>query len=135
MLHITVDQLRADLPERYGAIFGDGGFRFLYEQGVVFENAHHDHANNYHPQRSGDVMIVFEPHHFINDFDGLTLAAHHGSPWAYDTHVPVIFAGFGLTARRVERPIRTVDIAPAIASLIAIDPPAGAIGVVSEELP
>ena len=36
-------------------------------------------------KRSGDVFIVFEPNWFINDFDGLTVASTHGSPWRYDT--------------------------------------------------
>jgi hypothetical protein len=49
--------------------------------------------NNFHPKRSGDVFIVFEPNWFINDFDGLTVASTHGSPWRYDSYVPVVFAG------------------------------------------
>ena len=48
---------------------------------------------NFHPKRSGDIYLVFEPNVFINDFDGLTVASTHGSPWRYDTFVPVIFAG------------------------------------------
>ena len=91
-------------------------------------------ANNFHPDRSGDVMIVFEPHYFINDFDGLTVASTHGSPWEYDTHVPVIFAGDGVPAGRVERMIQTVDIAPGIAALAGIEPPAGAVGTAPAEL-
>ena len=74
-------------------------------------------ANNFHPDRSGDVMIVFEPYFFINDFDGLTVASTHGSPWEYDTHVPMVFAGYGLPTGRVERKLQTVDIAPGIAAL------------------
>ena len=27
---------------------------------------------NFHPKRSGDIYVVFEPNVFINDFDGLT---------------------------------------------------------------
>ncbi|MDH3935061.1 MAG: alkaline phosphatase family protein, partial [Gammaproteobacteria bacterium] len=53
---------------------------------------------NFHPKRSGDIYLVFEPNVFINDFDGLTVAATHGSPWRYDTFVPLIFAGSGLSA-------------------------------------
>jgi hypothetical protein len=44
--------------------------------------------DNHNPRRSGDVFVVFKPHWFINDFDGLTVAATHGSPWTYDTFVP-----------------------------------------------
>ena len=52
---------------------------------------------NFSPSRSGDVYIVFEPNRFINDFDGLTVASHHGSPWRYDSYVPLIFAGAGIS--------------------------------------
>ena len=45
VLQITVDQLRGDLPTRYYDRLGDGGFRYLWEQGVVYRNAHHAHAN------------------------------------------------------------------------------------------
>jgi len=45
VLQITVDQLRADLPLRYYERLGPGGFRYLYEHGVVYTNAHHAHAN------------------------------------------------------------------------------------------
>jgi hypothetical protein len=56
---------------------------------------------NFHPKRSGDVYLVFEPNVFINDFDGLMVASTHGSPWRYDTFVPVIFAGAGLPGMTV----------------------------------
>jgi predicted AlkP superfamily pyrophosphatase or phosphodiesterase len=45
VLQITVDQLRGDLPHRYYPEFGEGGFRYLYERGVVYEAAFHRHAN------------------------------------------------------------------------------------------
>ena len=45
ILQITVDQLRADLPERFLDRMGEEGFRYLLERGVVFKDAHHAHAN------------------------------------------------------------------------------------------
>ena len=45
ILQITVDQLRGDLPTRYYDRLGDGGIRYLWENGVVYRNAHHAHAN------------------------------------------------------------------------------------------
>jgi predicted AlkP superfamily pyrophosphatase or phosphodiesterase len=58
-------------------------------------------VNNFHSKRSGDIFVVFEPNWFINDFDGLTVASTHGSPWNYDTHVPIVFAGAGTPLREV----------------------------------
>lgn len=84
--------------------------------------------NNFHPKRSGDIYIVFEPNWFINDFDGLTVASTHGSPWNYDTHVPIVFAGAGLRAQTVDRRVYTIDIAPTLSSYLNIKPPSGSVG-------
>jgi len=45
ILQITVDQLRGDMPASVYDRLEKGGFRYLYENGVVYENAHHRHAN------------------------------------------------------------------------------------------
>ena len=45
VLQLTVDQLRADLPLRYYDRLSESGFRRLYDNGVVYRNAHHTHAN------------------------------------------------------------------------------------------
>ena len=45
ILQITVDQLRGDLPTRYYDRLGEGGFRYLWESGIVYRDAHHAHAN------------------------------------------------------------------------------------------
>jgi predicted AlkP superfamily pyrophosphatase or phosphodiesterase len=83
---------------------------------------------NFSPSRSGDVFIVFEPGHFINDFDGLAVATTHGSPWRYDTHVPVVFAGWRVPPARVSRRVHTIDVAPTLSRLLGIKPPSGAAG-------
>jgi len=83
---------------------------------------------NFHPKRSGDIYVVFEPNVFITDFDGLTVASTHGSPWRYDTFVPVIFAGAGLEPKTVSRPVTPYDVAPTLANYLGIKPPSGAIG-------
>ena len=45
ILQITVDQLRGDLPMRYYDRLGEGGFKYLLDQGVHYIDAHHGHAN------------------------------------------------------------------------------------------
>lgn len=89
---------------------------------------------NFHPDRSGDIYIVFKPHWFIGDLDGLHVAGAHGSPWTYDTHVPVIFMGKDIAATRIYRRIETVDVAPTIAAILAIKPPSGARGLILPEV-
>ena len=83
---------------------------------------------NFHPKRSGDIYLVFEPNVFINDFDGLVVSSTHGSPWRYDTFVPVMFAGAGLQPQAVSRPVTPYDIAPTLAGYLGIKPPSAAIG-------
>ncbi len=90
--------------------------------------------HNYHPKRSGDIFVVFEPHWFINDFDGLVVATTHGSPWSYDTFVPMIFAGSGIQAQRVHREVQTIDLAPTLAAFLGIKPPSGSRGDVLVEV-
>ncbi len=85
---------------------------------------------NFNPARSGNVFIVFAPGHFINDFDGLTVAATHGSPWRYDTFVPVWFAGWGVPAGvQVNRRVHTTDVAPTLSRMLGIKMPSAAAGV------
>ena len=54
---------------------------------------------SFHPDRSGDVYIVLRPYHLIG---AVTLGASiatgttHGSPHAYDTHVPLVVYGPGV---------------------------------------
>ena len=83
---------------------------------------------NHNPSRSGDVYVVYRPHWFINDFDGLAVSSVHGSPWRYDSHVPIVFAGFGLRPGRPGREVHTVDVASTLAAVVGSSLPASAVG-------
>jgi predicted AlkP superfamily pyrophosphatase or phosphodiesterase len=88
--------------------------------------------NNFHPVRSGDIYVVQEPYWF--NFDKGPVTGMHGSPWNYDTHVPIIFAGPGIGARTIYRAVQPADVAPSIAALLDMSPPASAQGAVLPEL-
>ena len=90
--------------------------------------------NNYHRKRSGEIYVVFSPNVFINDFDGLIVAATHGSPWRYDTHVPIFFAGHGVQPGRVSRPVTPYDIAATLAARLGTKPPSASIGIPLREV-
>ena len=45
ILQITVDQLRGDLPDKFMKQMGNGGFRYLKENGIRYKNAHYNHSN------------------------------------------------------------------------------------------
>jgi predicted AlkP superfamily pyrophosphatase or phosphodiesterase len=89
---------------------------------------------NFHEERSGDIYVVFEPHWFVSEFDGASVTGSHGSPWRYDTHVPVIWMGPGIDAARIGRRVETVDVAPTIAAYLGIRPPSGTRGRVMTEV-
>ena len=81
---------------------------------------------NQHISRSGEIYIIQEPYWFL--FDEGPVAAMHGSPWRYDTHVPIIFSGPGIDAQTVHRLVHPVDVAPTIAAFLGMSPPASAQG-------
>ena len=88
--------------------------------------------NNYHGYRSGDIYVIQEPYWFL--FDKGPVTAMHGSPWCYDTHVPIIFMGPGTQPQTVYRRVHPVDIAPTIAAVVGMTPPGSAQGSPLEEV-
>jgi predicted AlkP superfamily pyrophosphatase or phosphodiesterase len=87
---------------------------------------------NQHITRSGDIYIIQEPYWFL--FDEGPIPAMHGSPWRYDTHVPIIFVGPGIDAQTVHRLAHPVDVAPTIAAVLGMTPPGSAQGSPLEEV-
>jgi len=83
-------------------------------------------SRNFHASRSGDIYIIQEPYWFL--FEKGPVAAMHGSPWRYDTHVPIIFAGPGIKAQKVHRLVHPVDVAPTMAAFLGMSPPGSSQG-------
>lgn len=72
-------------------------------------------------ERSGDVLFVLRPFVTLSDAkDG----ADHGSSYAYDNEVPVIFYGKSVRRGVFRQRISPTDIAPSIASILEIGDPA-----------
>ena len=89
---------------------------------------------NFHSKRSGDIYLVQEPYWFLYSDESIPLATMHGSPWAYDTYVPIIFAGMNIAPQRISRLVHPVDIAPTLANYMGIKPPSGSVGQVLTEV-
>jgi predicted AlkP superfamily pyrophosphatase or phosphodiesterase len=87
---------------------------------------------NHHVSRSGDIYIIQKPYWFL--FDKGPVAAMHGSPWRYDTHVPIIFMGSGIQPKTVHRLVHPVDVASTITALLGMTPPGSAQGLPLEEV-
>ena len=95
---------------------------------------------NFHPTRSGNIHMIPEQYWFLHSTDeaekmGIgSLAAIHGSPWVYDTYVPIFFAGHHVPAQTITRPVAPKDIAPTLATYLNIKFPSGSIGNPLEEV-
>jgi len=80
--------------------------------------------HGFYPARSGDVVMVAEPYKYIAE----TITVTHGSPYSYDTHVPAIIMGAGVTPGRYLEPASPADIAPTLSALLRITPPSNSTG-------
>ena len=87
----------------------------------------------FHPERSGDVTLIQKQFWYL-DADKDRYAATHGSPYSYDTFVPVLFYGPGIPARRVTRTVEPASIAPTLTALLGVRPPSGSIAPVLPEV-
>ena len=80
---------------------------------------------------SGDLVVINKPNWY---FSSGSSGTSHGSPYAYDTNVPLLISG-----RKWIKPgyygqyAETVDIAPTLAHLLRLRPPAGSEGRVLVE--
>jgi predicted AlkP superfamily pyrophosphatase or phosphodiesterase len=82
--------------------------------------------NAWHPDVSGDVQYMLKPNwKFGLRSNGTT----HGSPHPYDTHVPIMLYGPAWIGKgRMDKRVEVVDIAPTLAVLLGVTPPAAAEG-------
>ncbi len=73
---------------------------------------------------SGDVLLVMKPGWLTYGRTGTS----HGSPFAYDTHVPCLFYGSGVKQGATHTRTYIRDIAPTVASLLGSPYPNGTTG-------
>jgi predicted AlkP superfamily pyrophosphatase or phosphodiesterase len=89
----------------------------------------------FHPKLSGAVLIVQDQFWYLYP-NAEEFAAMHGSPYAYDTYVPIMLAGPGIPHQAVSRAVAPEDIATTIATYMGTKPPSGSVGeVLFEALP
>ncbi|MBM3750175.1 MAG: hypothetical protein FJW21_03195 [Acidimicrobiia bacterium] len=72
---------------------------------------------SYFPGNSGDLMLILSPFWMAQSTSSMTT---HGTPWGYDTRVPVLFAGAGITPGRHLDPASPADIAPTLAAVLGL---------------
>ncbi|WP_181306692.1 alkaline phosphatase PafA [Rufibacter sp. XAAS-G3-1] len=85
-------------------------------------------GNGYMPYRSGDVMVMFQPGWYGGSGRSLPKGTTHGSPWAYDTHIPLLWYGWQIPAGESTVHTEITDIAPSLAAWLRIQEPNGTMG-------
>ncbi|HEY9044863.1 MAG TPA: alkaline phosphatase family protein, partial [Ohtaekwangia sp.] len=113
------------------------GVANYYTEGVLRQGNYNDEGikglaiRGYHPKRSGDILFVLEPGWFGS---GSIQGTTHGSPYAYDTNVPMLFYGKGIRKGTSVHYHPITDIAPTISMLLNIKIPSGCTGKPVAEL-
>jgi len=100
------------------ADFNDGGIRGMVKRG-------------FNDNRSGDIAVVTEPGWLSGWRDKGT---SHGTGYTYDTHVPIIFYGYGVKQGTTANYHPITDIAPTVSTILKIKFPSGATGQPITEL-
>ncbi|MCW5935905.1 MAG: alkaline phosphatase family protein [Fimbriimonadaceae bacterium] len=81
--------------------------------------------NSFFAPLSGDVL-VFEA---VGTYFGGGTGTGHGSPWVYDTHVPLVLSGKGIKRGWHYDRVYTTALAPTLSLLLGIEYPSGCTGV------
>jgi len=85
---------------------------------------------SFYPGRSGDIYYQMEPYILVDDEPTGT---GHGTPWAYDQQVPLLFYGSRIVPGVRRTPAAVADIAPTLSALLGLTAPGGAQGRVLAE--
>jgi predicted AlkP superfamily pyrophosphatase or phosphodiesterase len=85
----------------------------------------------YNAKRSGDIVYTLQPG-WISSISpkGTT----HGSPYSYDTHVPILFYGAGINKGSSSQYHSIIDIAPTLSVLLKVKFPSGCTGSPIQEI-
>jgi predicted AlkP superfamily pyrophosphatase or phosphodiesterase len=77
---------------------------------------------SYDPGRAGDLLLIMGENVLLHD---QVPGTSHGTPWAYDARVPLVFWGRGVRPGRTASAAAGVDLAPTLGRLLGLDYPPG----------
>lgn len=81
-------------------------------------------VNGYNQKRSGDIQLVYEPGYM----EGFTKGSTHSAVYAYDSHIPLLWYGWGVKPGNDYSQVNMTDIAATLAAMLHIQEPSGCIG-------
>ena len=82
-------------------------------------------ANSFNSRRSGDVFLVLMPYAVPSSSATSTT---HGTPWNYDSQVPLIFWGSAFKPGFYASPCEPIDLAATLAARLGLTQPSGTQG-------
>lgn len=86
-------------------------------------------ARAFYPQRGPDVFVIMKPY-YLGGAEG----TGHGSPYDYDSHVPLIFYGSGIHAGVYGDRVGISDVAPTLAAILQVETPSGNVGHILKQV-
>lgn len=87
----------------------------------------------YSNERCGNVFLLVEPFVLIAEAEDEYVGTSHGTPYHYDTHVPIIMMGSQVKPGVYKEACTPSDIAPTLANLLSVEAPSGSVGRVLTE--
>jgi predicted AlkP superfamily pyrophosphatase or phosphodiesterase len=87
-------------------------------------------SKGYDPTQNGELYMVFKPGYIEYSLIGTS----HGSPYTYDTHVPMIFFGWHIKKGKTNDRKEITQIAPTVTQLLKITMPNSTKGEVLTEI-
>jgi predicted AlkP superfamily pyrophosphatase or phosphodiesterase len=74
-------------------------------------------SRSFYEPRSPDILLQFNPGILITT---TPFGTGHGTPYDYDTKVPIVFYGGNLSTQQIATPVGTEQIAPTVANMIGL---------------
>jgi hypothetical protein len=108
---------------------------------IAFDNANINAVNlpsefkemfikGFNQKLAGDIQVVYRPGYFFGGATGTT----HGSMYPYDSHIPLLWMGWGVKQGFLNREVYMTDIAATLAAMLKIQMPSGNVGKVISEV-
>jgi arylsulfatase A-like enzyme len=115
------------------ALSAEAGVAAVYtraqlESGSLPADARHAEGlkKSFHPDHSPDLIMVLKPNWMVGTRASGTT---HGSPYEYDTHVPILFYGpRWVTAAKQSSRVQVADIAPTLSRVLGVAAPSASEG-------
>jgi hypothetical protein len=123
-----IDRADADRVAAEAALAVPHVFRVFTREQLLYGQLQNDSigrrvANGFFAQRSPDLEVLLDPYWIAGN-----TPASHSTPFGYDTHVPLVFLGASIRPGRYTQPVTINDVAPTLATLLAVETPAGSVG-------